>query len=261
MANASYHTTVKELVSHGLLPEKYLKLIPRTNISRWKKDDYKRFVGSEINEIADQHTELIQIRANAPNRIWHTDITVVKALNNKKYYVYFVIDNFSRKILSYAVRETVSGLVTKGVLEEAYQKANSITNNLNVTLIVDGGPENNNIVIDHFISQSEINIQKLVALRDINYSNSMIERVNRVFKYRYLFPKNPRDLKHLKRILRHFIDDYNNRRPHGQLEGLTPDQAWIGLKPFKKERMKILTEARENRLAYNRGNKCIKCLK
>ena len=90
--------------------------------------------------------------------------------------------------------------------------------------------------------------QKLVALRDINFSNSMIERVNRVFKYRYLFPKSPRDLKHLKRILKYFIDDYNNRRPHGQLDGLTPDQAWIGLKPTKKETMKVLTLAREKKM-------------
>ncbi|PCI95243.1 MAG: hypothetical protein COB15_12330 [Flavobacteriales bacterium] len=422
MKRASYHTTLKELVSHELLPNKYLKDIPRSNIHRWRNDDYQRYVGSDINQIADKHTELIQtlnhyprmfiayghlvktlvqitsqlsdyshvirnakteivnaidkskgiisiekavqvfniskstfhtwvidvklqcsksyfkkcnsiysnqvtpmevkaakaalmnprnlhwpiksihfegikdgsltislntiykinkllairktrsvvkkkkrhpkgIRATLPNRIWHTDITVVKAINNKKYYVYFVIDNFSRKILSYAVKEAVSGLVTKGVLEEAYLKAKAITINLNVTLIVDGGPENNNIVIDNFISRSEINIQKLVALRDINFSNSMIERVNRVFKYRYLFPKSPRDLKHLKRILKYFIDDYNNRRPHGQLDGLTPDQAWIGLKPTKKETMKVLTLAREKRLAYNRENKCNKCLK
>lgn len=56
------------------------------------------------------------------------------------------------------------------------------------------GPENNNIYIDNFISQSEINIQKLFALRDIDYSNSMVEAINKIVKYQYLLPKYPQNL-------------------------------------------------------------------
>jgi hypothetical protein len=60
MKRASYHTTLKELTHHGLLPPKYEKAIPRTNLHRWRNDSMERFVGSEINQIADNHTELIK---------------------------------------------------------------------------------------------------------------------------------------------------------------------------------------------------------
>ncbi|MBL4624067.1 MAG: DDE-type integrase/transposase/recombinase [Flavobacteriales bacterium] len=199
------------------------------------------------------------IRAALPNRIWHADITTLKTLDNKRYYIYLVIDNYSRYILSYAIKERVSGLVTTSTIKEAYNKAMCLSYPLNIDLIVDGGPENNNIHISNFINQNDINIQKLVALRDINYSNSMIERVNMTLKYRYIFPKSPRDLKHLKRILRFFINDYNNIKPHGQLKGLTPQEAWMGNKPDDSIRTKALKRARIDRLEYNRANKCSKC--
>jgi len=48
----SYHTTLKELVHYGLIPQKYIGKIPKTNISRWKNDsNIQRHVGSEINDI------------------------------------------------------------------------------------------------------------------------------------------------------------------------------------------------------------------
>ena len=159
------------------------------------------------------------LKASKPNQIWHADITTLKTLDKKRYYIYLLIDNFSRRILSYEVRDKVSGLVTTKTIKEAHEKATAIENNLNVKLVVDGGPENNNHYVNDFINQSSINIKKLVALVDIDKSNSMIEALNKTLKYHYIFPKKPRDLKHLKRTLRFFIHDYNTIRPHGALNG------------------------------------------
>ena len=420
MSRASYHTSLKELVYHDLIPESFVAKIPKSNLYRWKSDDFSRYVGSEINQIADKHTELIQtlnhypkmfqaygklintmvnisaktkgfnrtireskeevvnainnvkgiisiekaaqvfkiskgtfhswvidtkykcdgsffkqclksystqiipkeikeiktaltdpktlhwsmksihlngirkgslsvslhtlykinrllgirrtkgkvfrkkkrkkgIRASSPNRIWHTDITVMKTLDNKKYYIYLLIDNYSRKILSYDIKERVMGRITTKLIREAYEKAMTVTKDLNVNLIVDGGPENNNIYVENFISQSQINITKQIALKDINFSNSMIERVNMTLKYRYLFPKEIRDLKHLKRTFRYFLNDYNYKKPHGQLNGLTPDEAWKGIQIDKKHQYNVLKQARARRIVFNKTNKCIKC--
>ncbi len=420
MKRAAYHTTLKELVHFGLLPPKYEGIIPRTNLHRWRNDTIDRYVGSEINKIADNHSELVKtlneyprmfyaygrlvktvvsivgkaqdysklvreskekvvksiiraksfvpiekavklfnissstfhvwvsdlqntcslsffkrcnkvysnqitpneikavklaltnpstahwsiksihykgirdgtlsisigsmymlnkrlgirdainkrkprkkrkvgIRASYPNQIWHADITVLKTLDEKKYYIYLVIDNYSRKVLSYAIKQKVSGLVTTSTIKMAFEKASDLSDDLNVKLIVDGGPENNNIHINNFINQSEINIQKLVALKDINYSNSMVEAVNKIAKYQYLFPKHPYNLQELEELLSYFINDYNNVRPHSQLKGLTPNEAYIGIELPKDYRTSILKQARIDRLAYNKENKCEKC--
>lgn len=52
MNRTVYHTTIKELVHHDLLPKDQLKKIPRTNVSRWRNDNMNRFVGSELTEVA-----------------------------------------------------------------------------------------------------------------------------------------------------------------------------------------------------------------
>ena len=420
MQRKSYHTTLKELTYHGLLPPKYEKLIPRTNLHRWRNDSFERYVGTEINKIADNHTELIKtlneypkmfqaygrlvktlvsvveksenfrklvrdsknqivetiyrvqdivpinksikifkissstlniwkkdveyfcsksffnqcnrfypnqilpqeiqklkkallnpatshwsiksvfykgirdgsvtmslnsvyklnrrlgirdkikkrkfkkkrkigIRATKPNQIWHADITILKTLDKKKYCIYLVIDNYSRKVLSFDIRERVSGLVTTSTIKEAFHKASKVTKNLNIKLIVDGGPENNNIYVDNFINQSQINIRKLVALKDIEYSNSMIENTNKVLKYQYLFPEHPNDYDDLLRLVKKFIDDFNNQRPHGQLKGLTPTEAFEGKTLPDDFKTLILKKSRLKRLEFNRNNRCNSC--
>lgn len=80
---------------------------------------------------------------------------------------------------------------------------------MNVKLIVDGGTENNNIHIDNFIQQSKINMEKLIALKEIDYSNSMVEATNKTLKYRYLFPHHPNNKDELASTLDYGITDYN----------------------------------------------------
>ena len=63
-------------------------------------------------------------------------------------------------------------------------------------------------------------------------------------------PKQPRDIKHLKRILNYFIKDYNTVKPHGNLKRLTPDEAWKGAQINDTHRTTVLKEARINRLEY-----------
>ncbi|MDG1331836.1 MAG: DDE-type integrase/transposase/recombinase [Crocinitomicaceae bacterium] len=418
-----YHTSLKELDHYELLPPKYLKTIPRTNVHRWKHDQMDRYVGSELNKIADKHTDLIKtlnhyprmfyaygslvntvvsiakttndfsnkmrlskkkvvkaidqtkelvsvekavelfgiststfytwvsdlehsctksffnkcnriysnqitpheiravkkallnpatihwsiksvflkglregkitvslhtiyrlnrvlgircpkmkkkfkkkrkvgIRASKPNQIWHTDITIVKTLDGVKHYAYLVIDNFSRKLLAYSIEDKVSGLTTVKTIEKAIKHAKEVSNDLlNVQLIVDGGPKNNNRKIDQFIKNSEVNIEKLVALRDIDYSNSMIESVNKIFRYSYLFPYPSDNKADLELNFPNHVYDFNDVRPHGPLNGLTPTEAFRGDRMPEGFRNKILKQARLDRLAFNRENQCQICNK
>ena len=198
-------------------------------------------------------------RATIPNHTWHADITVFKTLDNVKHYIYFVMDNYSRNILSYRVANRVSGEIRAETLEEAYKKALRLGKPLNVNLIVDGGTENHNLHVHDFINQGKININKLTALKDWLYSNSMVESINKTVKYRYLYPRDIRDLKHLLRTMRYFINDYNNIKPHGSLEGLTPFEAWTGYKLPNDYRTSVIKAAKARRLRYNKENRCESC--
>ena len=165
------------------------------------------------------------IVANFPNQYWHADITIYKTEDQVKHFIYLVCDNFSRKILSWDISKTVSATMRLTTLKEAYGQ---IQTNDNIKLIVDGGPENNNKLISNFINSTENRISKYIALKDISFSNSMIEATNKILKYRYLFPKHIANGKELRKVLKKSIYDFNNIRPHGKLNGLTPDEAYSG---------------------------------
>jgi len=45
----------------------------------------------------------VGIRAERPNEIWHIDTTVIRLVDGTKAYLHAVIDNFSRRILSWRI--------------------------------------------------------------------------------------------------------------------------------------------------------------
>ena len=58
----------------------------------------------------------------------------------------------------------------------------------NAQLIADGGSENNNIYVDELLTKNPNTLTKLIAQKDISFSNSMVEAINKILKYNYLFP-------------------------------------------------------------------------
>jgi len=63
------------------------------------------------------------LKATFPNQYWHADITIFKTLDNVKQYIYLVVDNYSRKILSWDMADRVSGEIRVQTLREAWDTA------------------------------------------------------------------------------------------------------------------------------------------
>jgi putative transposase len=172
----------------------------------------------------------IGIRASKPNQIWHADLTIFRPLDNVKAYIYFIIDNYSRYILAWKVSLKYSASIVFENLKKAYFSAIQTSMQIkkpipHVDLIVDGGSENNNRVIEDFLALPEITVKKIIAQKDIIFSNSMIEAVNKLVKYRHLYLH---DFDALQKHLHSFILIYNNERPHCSINGLTPLEAYKG---------------------------------
>jgi putative transposase len=202
------------------------------------------------------------IRASAPNEMWHADITEFKTADGVISYIYLVLDNFSKFITSWRVSERICGKLRmetfKETIELAGIKPKTLNQALTTDLIVDGGSENNNQVVETLLGQYPI--EKVIALKDIQKSNAMIERVNQLIKYNYLYPKQIQNQTQLINYLRDFvIPDYNNKRPHGSLSGLTPLEAYAGKSiNFKKIRQKMI-QALQERVQFNQNHSCLGC--
>jgi putative transposase len=204
------------------------------------------------------------VRAQAPNEKWHADITEFKTADGNIAYIYLVMDNFSRFITSWRISKRICGKLRLETFEETIHLAgfkplkNKEEKTNAAQLIVDGGSENNNKIVNRFIDKYPVS--KIVALKDILKSNSMIESVNKLIKYDYLHTKQIQNQTQLTNYFQNFVvPDYNETRPHGSLQGLTPLEAYAGKQVnFKKIRQKMI-EAHHQRINYNQTHQCYGC--
>ena len=113
----------------------------------------------------------VGIRASKPNEIWHIDTTVIRLLDGTRAYVHAVIDNFSRRILSWRVAERFEPANTVATLLEAGQCAG--TEGEPPTVLADGGVENVNQNVEELINAGLL--RRVLAMTELQFSNSLIE--------------------------------------------------------------------------------------
>jgi len=193
----------------------------------------------------------IGIRANHAKEILHADLTIFRTISNTKVYIYIVADNFSRFILSATASLEYSAKIAFQNLKNAYERFN-LAEYESIDLIVDDGCENK-AEVDNFTTK--VNMNKLVAQKDIKFSNSMIEAVNKTIKYDFLFTKELIDFEHTKSYLEIAVNQYNNK-PYHPLHGLTPKEVFEGQIPDKDLFKSELLIAKKQRIVENRKNLC-----
>jgi transposase InsO family protein len=193
-----------------------------------------------------------------PNQYWHMDVTRFTTDDNMLHYIYLLSDNFSKRILAWRVGVSLKMETARDVIREAYEAALPGIDP-SVNLIVDGGTENHNRIVDDFIRSCTGKINKLTALKDIKFSNSPIEAINKILKTYYLPPSGIANTAQLIQRLQWSFNDYNTLRPQHRLKGLTPDEVYSGNVPgidFKTLRK----EAAAMRIEQNRANSCEGCI-
>ena len=77
----------------------------------------------------------VGLRATRPDEAWHVDVSIIKLLDGTKLYLHGVIDNFSRKILSWCVAARLEAASSAAVLRDAIKASVSQET---PTAVVDG---------------------------------------------------------------------------------------------------------------------------
>ena len=92
---------------------------------------------------------------------------------------------------------TLKQLAKKDRLQDSYK------NELNRTTLWrwKKEPENNNSKINELTNNNTIRLNKLIALKNIPFSNSLIEAQNKLLKYRYLFRQEYSKIEELRKLL------------------------------------------------------------
>jgi transposase InsO family protein len=196
------------------------------------------------------------VRAAEPDELWHVDMTVIRLLDGTKVYLHAIIDNFSRRILAWRVTEGFTVATTVAILQDAVRSA--VTRDQSPTLVADAGVENVNAGVDGLIETGVL--ARVLALRDVTFSNSMIEAWWRTLKHQWLFLNTLDSAATVRRLVAFYVAAHNADIPHSAFRGQTPDEMYFARGHGVSEQIEAAKkEARAARLQANGAVSCGIC--
>ena len=166
----------------------------------------------------------VGIRANAPNELWHIDVTVIRLLDGTRAYLHAVIDNFSRRILAWTLEERLGAGGTCRILLEAGRHLG--TRPVETTVMTDSGTENLNGNVDALLDRE--GLRRILAQVEVSFSNSMIEAFWRSLRHAWLYLHNLDNTATLRRLIAFYVRAHNETMPHAVFNGQTPDEIYFG---------------------------------
>jgi transposase InsO family protein len=192
--------------------------------------------------------------AQCVNEIWHADITQIKTKDGTRWYLYTIMDNFSRFHHVWQLEKVVSAQIRTETIKSAIQKVFPTNPDQNLRLITDGGPENDNITVRQFLDQCAVSVNHQIALKDIEQSNSMMERFYHTAKYSYLYRLDLTD-ENIHQKVEEMYHEYHHAKPHYALGIYTPFEVLNGADKHACF-AEIYTQAAQKRREANRNTKC-----
>ncbi len=172
---------------------------------------------------------------------WHIDISYLNICGTF-YYLCSLLDGFSRYIVHWEIRESM----TEADIEIIIQRAREKFPNANPRIISDNGPQFIAIDFKEFIK-----ICGMTHVRTSPYypqSNGKLERYHRTIKSNCIRVNTPLSLSDAQRLITDFVDHYNNSRLHSAIGYIAPKDKLEGrAEAILAQRNEKLTAALEAR--------------
>ena len=150
------------------------------------------------------------------NVIWVSDITYIY-VQGRFYYITFIVDVYSRRILGYEVSDTLQAESSCRALKKAIEARGNISLR---------GMIHHSDRGSQYISNEYTDILKShgieISMCDNVYENTHMERVNGTIKNEYLLRYNINSLKELRKKTEEAVYLYNNDRIHWSLPLMPP---------------------------------------
>jgi len=150
-----------------------------------------------------------------PHEHWHCDISYINICGTF-YYLCSILDGFSRYIVHWEIRESMTERDVEIILQRAREKFP----NARPRIISDNGPQ--------FISKDFkefIRISGMTHVRTSPYypqSNGKLERYHKTIKGTCIRVRTPLSLEDARDIVADFVNRYNTRRLHSAIGYITP---------------------------------------
>lgn len=171
-----------------------------------------------------------------PNQVWQSDITYIK-VGDRFYYLTFIIDVYTRRIVGYAVSDSLRAEANIKALKMALGSY---------------APEELKGCVHHSDRGSQYTdgrYLKMLRSHDMLISmggraqdNAFAERINGVIKNEYLIPRELKSFRELHYYSKKAVEDYNTKRHHGSLGRCSPkdyEAAWRQ-RPTNQQKVEVI---------------------
>jgi transposase InsO family protein len=183
-----------------------------------------------------------------PHEHWHIDISYIN-ISGTFYYMCSVLDGFSRYIVHWDIRESM----TEADIEIILQRAKEKFPDAQPRIISDNGPQ---FIAKDF--KEFIRISGMTHVRTSPYypqSNGKLERYHKTIKSRCIRVRTPLSLDDATRMVTEFVEHYNNGRLHSAIGYITPKDKLAGkAEAIFAARDQKLAAAREARKALRKAS-------
>lgn len=179
-----------------------------------------------------------------PHEHWHIDISYIN-IAGTFYYLCSVLDGFSRYIVHWEIRESM----TQNDVEIILQRAREKFPDAYPRIISDNGPQ---FIANDF--KQFIRLAGMTHVRTSPYypqSNGKLERYHKTIKGDCIRPGTPLNLDDAIRLVASFVDEYNHRRLHSAIGYIAPADMLAG-------RAETIFTNRDAKLAAAREQRRIK---
>ena len=186
-----------------------------------------------------------ELRATGPNQVWSWDITYLRTpVLGRFFYLYLVMDVWSRKIVAAAVHEREDGSLASRLLEEAFVMQGVEPDQL--ILHSDRGSPMRSATL--LATLQELGVTPSFSRPRVSDDNPYSESTFRTMKYRPEFPSGAfQSLKHAIDWVEEFVRWYNHEHRHSGIRFVTPHQRHSGADVALLESRKATYEAAKKR--------------
>ena len=166
-----------------------------------------------------------ELLAEGPNQVWSWDISKLMGPAKWTYfYLYVIIDIFSRRVVGWCVADTESAALFKPLFESAVDHHAVPPGQL--TLHADRGPSMKAKATALLLA--DLGVTKSHSRPYTSDDNPFSESCFKTVKYQPQFPRRFGCIQHAKTFCRAFFDWYNQDHHHLGIGLMTPDQVHYG---------------------------------
>ena len=203
----------------------------------------RRFSGSKSQKGTGFH------QPEKPHEHWHIDVSYIN-IHGTFYYLCSVLDGYSRYIVHWEIRESM----TEADVEIILQRARERFPDAKPRVITDNGPQ--------FIAKDFKQFIRICGMTHVKtstfypQSNGKIERWHQSVKRECIRPRTPLSVNDARRLVEHYVNYYNDVRLHSALGYIAPRDKLEGRENMIfDDRDRKLEDARDKRKARRRESR------